>query len=71
MLTYIIADDDEIYRDFTLDQLSQISDLECLAVCENALETREKLQIHSPDFLVLDIEMPFLSGMALVKSLKL
>lgn len=70
MLTYIIADDDEIYRDFTLDQLSQISDLQCLAICENALETRERLQIHSPDFLVLDIEMPFLSGMALVKSLK-
>jgi len=41
-----------------------------LAVCENALETREKLQIHKPDFLVLDVEMPFLSGMALVKSLK-
>ena len=41
-----------------------------MAVCENALETREKLQIHKPDFLVLDVEMPFLSGMALVKSLK-
>jgi two-component system LytT family response regulator len=70
MLTYIIADDDELYRDFTLDQLNSIPNLQCLAVCESAIATRAELQTKQPDFLILDIEMPNLSGVALIKSLK-
>lgn len=69
-LTYILADDDELYREFTLTQLHTISGLECLAVCENALITREKLQHLNPDLLILDVEMPGLSGIQLAKSLK-
>ncbi len=69
-LTYILADDDELYREFTLTQLNTINGLECLAVCENALTTREKLQHLSPDLLILDVEMPGLSGIQLAKSLK-
>jgi two-component system, LytTR family, response regulator len=70
ILTYIIADDDEIYRDYTLGQLNAIPGLQCLAVCENAMTTREQLQDHQPDLLLLDVEMPGLSGIQLAKSLK-
>ncbi len=69
-LSYILADDDEIYREYTHDQLNSIPALTCLAVCENAHITREKLQEMQPDLLVLDIEMPGLSGIQLAKSLK-
>lgn len=69
-LSYILADDDEMYRDYLLEQLSLYSDLECIAVCENAFATLEKLQSHSPDFLILDVEMPNLTGIQLVRSLK-
>jgi len=69
-LTYIIADDDDMYRDYTLQQLNAIPGLQCLAVCENAMSTREKLQDHQPDLLVLDVEMPGLTGIQLAKSLK-
>jgi DNA-binding LytR/AlgR family response regulator len=51
-------------------QLNAISGLQCLAVCENALITREKLQHLTPDLLILDVEMPGLSGIQLAKSLK-
>ena len=69
-LTYILADDDELYREYTLQQLTGIPGLECLAVCENALTTREQLQHHQPDLLVLDVEMPGLTGIQLAKSIK-
>lgn len=69
-LTYILADDDELYREYTLSQLNAIAGMECLCVCEDALITREKLTLHKPDVLILDIEMPGLSGIQLAKSLK-
>lgn len=68
VLTYIIADDDEIHRDHTLGQLNAIPGLQCLAACENAMATREQLQHHQPDLLVLDVEMPGLTGIQLAKS---
>jgi two-component system, LytTR family, response regulator len=70
VITYILADDDELYRTFTLQQLNGIAGLECLAVCGDALATREALGQHSPDLLVLDVEMPGLSGIQLAKSLR-
>lgn len=69
-ITYILADDDELYREFTQQQLRAIPDLECICVCENALDTRAALQTNTPDLLVLDVEMPGLSGIQLAKSLK-
>lgn len=69
-MTYILADDDSLYRDFTLMQLSEIKDVTCLAVCENAIIAREKILELQPDFIILDIEMPGLSGLQLAKSLK-
>ncbi|MFN8430329.1 MAG: LytTR family DNA-binding domain-containing protein [Spirosomataceae bacterium] len=69
-LSYILVDDDEMFRDYLLEQLNLYSDLECLGVCENAFSTLEKLQNQSPDFLILDVEMPNLTGIQLVKSLK-
>jgi two-component system LytT family response regulator len=69
-LTYILADDDELYRDYTFQQLNNIPGLQCLCVCENAVVTRERLQQYQPDLLVLDVEMPGLTGIQLAKSLK-
>lgn len=69
-LTYILADDDELYREYTLQQLNGFAGLQCLSVCENALQTHEQLQIQQPDLLLLDIEMPGLSGIELAKSIR-
>lgn len=70
VITFILADDDELYRAYSLRQLNAIADLQCLAVCENALDTRAALQTNTPDLLVLDVEMPGLSGIQLARSLK-
>jgi DNA-binding LytR/AlgR family response regulator len=70
LLTYILADDDELYREFTLEQLNSIPGLECICICNNALTTREKIEQLKPDLLILDVEMPGLSGIQLAKSIK-
>ena len=71
LLTYIIADDDPIYRELTLQQLQLIPNLQCLAVCESAVEVAVQLQSQTPDLLILDVEMPGLTGIQLAKSLKI
>lgn len=68
-LTYIIADDDQVCRELTLQYLYLIPDIKCLAACDSALAARDKLEQLSPDFIILDIEMPGLSGLELAKSL--
>lgn len=68
-LSYIIADDDIIYRELMLQHLSTMPELVCLAVCDNAIEVRKKLQDQPADLLILDVEMPGLSGIDLVQSL--
>jgi two-component system, LytTR family, response regulator len=70
LFTYILADDDAMYREYTIQQLNTIPNLKCLAVCDSAIATRNMLQEHTPDFLVLDVEMPGLTGIQLAKSLK-
>ena len=69
-LTYILADDDEMYRDYTVGQLQRIEGLACLEICIDAKSTRAALGHLNPDLLVLDIEMPGLNGIQLVKSLQ-
>lgn len=68
-MTYLIADDDPMYRAFTKDYLDMVPDLQCVAECENALEASVVLQKTMPDLLILDVAMPGLSGMQLARSL--
>ncbi|MDB5202152.1 MAG: hypothetical protein JWQ27_1561 [Ferruginibacter sp.] len=69
LITYILADDDPLYRELTIQQLAIIPGLQCLAVCDDAISTREKIAVQQPDLLILDIEMPGLTGIQLAKSL--
>lgn len=66
---FILADDDAVYRELLLQQLATIPNLNCLAVCENAQLAYVAIQEHHPDLLILDVEMPGLTGIQLAKSL--
>jgi two-component system, LytTR family, response regulator len=68
-LTYLIADDDLIYRALTIQQLDLIPNLHRLATCESAIEASQFLQKETPNLLLLDVEMPGLTGIQLAKSL--
>ncbi|MEI9956065.1 MAG: response regulator [Ferruginibacter sp.] len=69
-ITYIIADDAAIYLELTQQYLKLVPNLECIAACKSAVEANAVLQTQTPDLLILDIEMPELSGIQLAKSLR-
>lgn len=69
-LTYILADDEQIYRTCVQQYLSLDQEVECLQACEDAFQVAEALQKHEPDVLILDVEMPGLNGIQFVKTLK-
>ena len=68
-ITYLLADDDPLYREIIQQQLGLMQNLTCVAVCKNALEASAFLQNELPDLLILDIEMPAFTGIQLAKSL--
>ncbi len=68
-ISFILADDDPLYRTLTEEQLKAIPNLTCLGICDSAIAANTLLQNHLPNLLILDIEMPGLTGIQLAKSL--
>lgn len=66
-LRCIIVDDDEMSRVSLQKFCEKIDELEVIAVCKSAAQVIEVLEQEWADFILLDIEMPGLSGMDLVK----
>lgn len=65
----LIVDDNAIAR-MTLKQLaSQVKDLAVIGECATAIEAYNLLQDQSADLLLLDVEMPGMSGIELTKNL--
>ncbi|HLA51743.1 MAG TPA: LytTR family DNA-binding domain-containing protein [Flavitalea sp.] len=65
----LIVDDNKIART-TLRQLaSQINDLEVSGECASAMEAYNSIQEAMPDLLLLDIEMPGMTGLELTRNL--
>ncbi|MBB6237289.1 DNA-binding LytR/AlgR family response regulator [Pedobacter sp. AK013] len=71
-MTYscLIVDDNEIERDAIEMHLKKIPSLNIIAVCSNGIEASQILSTTSVDIVYSDIDMPELSGMDLLKSLK-
>lgn len=65
----LIVDDHEIARDTLIRLLKIDTSLKLVAACENAAEVYKNLATHKVDLLFLDIEMPGVSGIDLVKGL--
>lgn len=66
----LIVDDEPIARDIVAQYCAHFPELDVIATCEDAMEARTLLQQETIDLLFLDINMPVLSGMAFVKTLK-
>lgn len=66
----IIADDEPIARQILENYVDAIPYLNVVASCKNAFEVIEVLQEQEVDILFLDINMPKLSGLSLLKALQ-
>ena len=68
-LHYIIVDDEPLAID-VLENYLQRLDVTSITRCENAVEAFQALQQKPCDLLFLDIEMPLLTGLEFLKTLK-
>ncbi|GEM50606.1 LytR/AlgR family response regulator transcription factor [Empedobacter brevis] len=69
-LSCIIVDDEPPAIRILQKYTEQLSDLECVAVTNKAIETLELVNKYNPDILFLDIQMPELTGIQLSTLLK-
>lgn len=69
MLTCIIIDDEPLARDVLADFIGRREDMTLLARFGNAFEAQAFLSGNAADVIFLDIEMPEMSGIELLKSL--
>ncbi|TCC99992.1 LytR/AlgR family response regulator transcription factor [Pedobacter psychroterrae] len=66
----IIVDDEPIARDILKTYIAQIPYLTLVASCEDAFEAMRILNEKEIDLIILDINMPRLSGFEMLRSLK-
>lgn len=69
-LNCLIVDDEPLSQDVIIDFVAASPELNLAGVCNNALEAGERMKNENIDLLFLDINMPKLSGIGFVKSLK-
>lgn len=66
----LIVDDSSISRKVLMQMMSLDPELNLVAECENATQAYAKIVENEIDLILLDIEMPGMSGIELVKMLK-
>lgn len=71
MITCVIIDDEQPARELIALHLASLQDFEVVASFDNALDGFSFLQKNSVDLLFLDIQMPRLTGLELIRSLKI
>lgn len=68
--TCIIVDDETLARELLTGHIAKIQHLEISATCASAIEAKFAIEQHQPDILFLDIQMPNLTGLELLRMLK-
>src|SRR6185295_17862882 len=68
-LTCLIVEDEPLARSLLTDYVKKIPSLELIAACPSPLEAIEILKTNPVDLLFLDIQMPELTGIGLLKAL--
>ncbi len=69
-MSAIIADDEELAREELKFLLDQIGDVEVVAVAQNGLEALDAIERLDPALAFLDIQMPGLDGLGVLRRLR-
>lgn len=70
LIRTLIIDDEFPARKLLSEYVSKVSSLQLVGTCENAIKAMEVLQNEPIDLILSDIQMPDLSGLELIKSMK-
>ena len=68
-LKCLIADDSDLAVKLLVDYLQKIEHCVVTKICENGLEVKDFLSREKVDLLLLDIQMPFMTGIELLEEL--
>ena len=67
MIKVIIVDDDELCIAVIEDMVNQLDDFSCIGTFQNAVEAYEFINSNEVDVAFLDVEMPKMGGIELLK----
>ncbi len=70
MTRCIIVDDEPLARELLAGYIEQLPNLRCVAVCQSALQAFTVLHEQQVDLMFLDIQMPGITGLNFLKSIK-
>jgi two-component system LytT family response regulator/two-component system response regulator LytT len=68
-LATLVVDDEHLAREELCYLLRECPDVEVVGTAANGLEALNAIQQHDPDLVLLDVQMPGLDGLSLVRSL--
>lgn len=68
-LKTLIVDDESLARDLLRANLCDLTEIELVAECKSGRQVLEAVLTHKPDLIFLDIQMPGMSGIEVVKAL--
>lgn len=68
MSRIILADDDDIFSDIVVDTLMNVGHV--VGRCSNGIETLSALKFRAPQLLILDCNMPGMSGIEVLRQMR-
>ncbi len=69
-ITCIITDDEPVARKGLRGYIEKVGFLDLIGECEDVFQLNDRIRTTPPDLLFLDIEMPYLSGLDFLASVK-
>jgi two-component system, LytTR family, response regulator len=69
-LKTLIVDDEPITRKVLREELESIRDVEVVGEADNGAAALEQIEQHRPDLVLLDLQMPLMGGLDVVRNLK-
>ncbi|MGB2713934.1 MAG: LytTR family DNA-binding domain-containing protein [Vicinamibacterales bacterium] len=69
LLRTVVVDDEQLARDELCFLLGQIAGVEVVAQARNGVEALETIEEHAPDVVMLDVQMPGLTGFEVARRL--
>jgi two-component system, LytTR family, response regulator len=69
-LRTLIVDDEPIARKVLREELGSFDDIEIIGEADNGALALEKISAHHPDLVLLDLQMPVMGGLEVVRNLK-
>jgi two-component system chemotaxis response regulator CheB len=67
MIKVLVVDDSAIVRQILSKELSRAKDIEVVATAMDPFIARDKILMHNPDVMTLDIEMPRMDGLTFLR----